>query len=70
MVKGLSRGLFAAVNFYSGKLYQGHLQLHVNVFTTVDFRFHTIIFLGNTWSNSEPTGFSVSTETVAIQDKN
>lgn len=27
MVKSLSRGKFAAVNFYSGKLYQGDLQL-------------------------------------------
>ena len=39
MVKGLSRGKFAAVKFYSGLLYQGDLQLQVTLFTTVEFRF-------------------------------
>ena len=48
MGKRLSRGKFAAINFCSGKLYQGDLRLHVNLLTTVDFRFHAIIFLGNT----------------------
>ena len=35
MVKGLSRGKFAVVNFYSGKLHQDDFQLHLNLFTTV-----------------------------------
>ena len=48
LAKGFSHGKFAAVNFYSGKLYQGDWWLHVNLFTTVDFRFHAIIFPGNT----------------------
>ena len=46
--KRLSRSKFLAVNFYSDKLYQGELWLHVNLFTTVDFHFHAIIFPGNT----------------------
>ena len=33
------------VNFYADKLYQGDV---VNLFTTADFRFHAIIFTGNT----------------------
>ena len=48
LAKGFSYSKFAAVNFYSGKLYQGDWWLHVNLFTTVDFRFHAIIFPGNT----------------------
>ena len=47
-VKGLSRCKFGTVDFYSGKLYQGDLRLHVNLFTTVNFCFHAIIFPGNT----------------------
>ena len=47
MVKGLYRSKFAAVDFYSGKLCQGDLRLHVNLFTKVNFRFHAIIFPGN-----------------------
>ena len=35
MVKGFSRGKFATVHFYFGKLYQGDLRLHVNLCTTV-----------------------------------
>ena len=35
MVKGFSRGKFATVDFYFGKLYQGDLRLHVNLCTTV-----------------------------------
>ena len=49
MVKGLSCGKFAVVNIYLGKLYQGDLRLHVNLFTMVDFHLHAIIiFPGNT----------------------
>ena len=44
MVKCLSCGTFAAVKFYSGKLYQGDLRLHVNLFNTVDSCFNSIIF--------------------------
>ena len=33
MVKGLSCRKIAAVNIYSGKLYQGDLQLHVKLFS-------------------------------------
>ena len=47
MVKSLYRGKFAAVDCYSGKLYQGDLRLHVNLFAKVDFRFHAIILPGN-----------------------
>ena len=48
MVKGLSRCKFPAVNFYSGLLFQGDLRLYVTLFTSVEFRFHAIIFPGNT----------------------
>ena len=33
MVKGLSCRKIAAVNIYSGKLYQGDLRLHVKIFS-------------------------------------
>ena len=33
MVKGLSCRKIAAVNSYSGKLYQGDLRLHVKIFS-------------------------------------
>ena len=33
MVKGLSCLKIAAVNIYSGKLYQGDLRLHVKIFS-------------------------------------
>ena len=48
MVKGLFRGEFAAEKFLLGILYRGDMRLHVNLFTTVDFRFHAIIFPGST----------------------
>ena len=38
MEKGLSRRKFAAVNFYSGLLFQGDLRLCVILFTSVEFR--------------------------------
>ena len=48
VVKGLSRGKFAAVNFYSGTLPRCFAVIGTHfTFTTVDFRFHAIIFPGN-----------------------
>lgn len=46
------------VDVYADKLYQGDV---VNLFTTADFRFHAIIFTGNTKKDFQiKRGFSVS----------
>ena len=37
-------------------IYQGCLRLYVNLFTTVDFLFHEIIFPGNTWRTFRASG--------------
>ena len=52
MVKGLSCRKIAAVNIYSGKLYQSDLRLHVKIF-------HTIIFPGNIWRTFSASGILV-----------
>ena len=69
MVKGLSRCKFAAVNFYSGLLFQGDLRLYVILFTSVEFRFHAIIFRGNTWRTFTASGIFGFIKTVDIEDK-
>ena len=69
MVKGLSRCKFAAVNFYSGLLFQGDLRLYVTLFTSVEFRFHAIIFPGNTWRTFTASGIFGLIKTVDIEDK-
>ena len=69
MVKGLSRCKFAAVNFYSGLLFQGDLRLYVTLFTSVEFRFHAIIFPGNTWRTFTASGIFGFIKTVDIEDK-
>lgn len=67
MVKGLYRSKFAAVDFYSGKLCQGDLRLHINLFTMVDLHLHTIIICpGNT---SEQVRFSVSKKLLISRRK-
>ena len=54
------------VDVYTDKLYQGDV---VNLFTTADFRFHAIMFTGNTKKDFQiKRGFSVS-KNVDIQDK-
>ena len=46
------------------------MRLHVNLFTTVDFRFHAIIFPGSTWRTLEKAGFlKALLKTVDIQNK-
>jgi len=62
MVKGISRGKFAAVHFYLGKLYQGDLRLHVNLFTTVTLIsvFTQSFFRERLEGLSERAGYSVS----------
>ena len=69
MEKGLSRCKFAAVNFYSGLLFQGDLRLYVTLFTSVEFRFHAIIFPGNTWRIFTASGIFGFIKTVDIEDK-
>ena len=56
MIKSFSRGKFAALSFYSGKLYRGDLRLHVNIFSTVGFRVYAIIFPGDTWRTFRASG--------------
>ena len=70
MVKDLSCGKFAVVNIYLGKLYQGDLRLHVNLFTMVDFHLHAIIiFPGNSLEGLQTKQDFRFQKTVDIQEQ-
>ena len=67
MVRGLSRDKFGAVNCYSGKFSARWLAV-TPIFThTIDFRFYSIIFPGNTWRTFRASGI-FGLKTVDIQD--